>query len=154
MSFDSMIQQMGRAGRQIGQQAVLILMTPKWTLVKDEKEIQDRIAAYTDAANASSLLSDLNRPKTKGLKSSPLSCETNAEDLSDAESSASSDVDKNFDDSGTNQLFALFITDAKQESLAKKAKIGHQSLMQRNEPNCLTKSSITYTPLSVDGYSL
>lgn len=117
-----MIQRMGRAGRQVSQQAVFILITPKWTQVKDEKKIQDRIAAHTDAANASSLLSDLNQPKTKGLKPSPLSCETNAEDLSDAESSASSDVDKDFDDSGTNQLFGLFITETEEKSLAKKAK--------------------------------
>ena len=122
MSFDSMIQRMSRAGRQAGLQTVFILMTPKWTQVKDEKEIQDRIAARTDAANTSSLLSDLNRPKTKGLKASPLSCETNAEDSSDAESLASSDVDKDFDDSETNQLFALFATEAEEESLAKKAK--------------------------------
>lgn len=39
ISFDSMIQQMGSAGRQTGQQALFILMTPKWTQVKDEKEI-------------------------------------------------------------------------------------------------------------------
>lgn len=60
MSFDSMIQHRGRAGKPAGQQAVFILMTPKWTQVKDEKEIQDRIAARTDAANVSSLLLDLN----------------------------------------------------------------------------------------------
>lgn len=31
LSFDSMIQQMGRAGRKAGQLAMFILMTPKWT---------------------------------------------------------------------------------------------------------------------------
>lgn len=51
-----------------------------------------------------------------------MSCEKNAEDSSDAESLTSSDVDKDFDDFGTNQLFALFITEAEEESLAKKAK--------------------------------
>ena len=128
MSFDSMIQRMGRAGRQAGQQAVFILMTPKWTQVKDEKELQDWIAARTDAANASSLFLDLNRLKIKGWRPSPLSCETNAEGSSDTKSLASSDVDEDFNDSGTNKLFALFITEAEEKSLAKKAKkkeIGH-----------------------------
>lgn len=67
----------------------------------------------------------MNQPKTKRLKPSPLSYKTNAKDLSDAKSLACSDVDKYFDDSGTNQLFALFITKTKNESLAKKAKKGH-----------------------------
>ena len=122
MSFDSMIQQMGRARRKASQLAVFILMIAKWTQVKDEKEIQDRIAKRTDAANASSLLSDSNRPKSKVVRPSPLSCKTNASDLSDSGSVMGSDIDDNFEDPATSQLFALFTTDAEEETQTKKTK--------------------------------
>lgn len=54
-------------------------MTPKRTEVKNEKKIQDRIAAYTDVINASSLLWNLDQPKIERLKFSSLSPKTNAD---------------------------------------------------------------------------
>ena len=51
-----------------------------------------------------------------------MSCKTNAEDFCDVEFLAGFDVDKDFNDSETNQMFALFIIKAKEKSLAKKAK--------------------------------
>ena len=41
VTFDAMIQRMGCAKRK-GGQATFILITPKWTILKDEKEIEQR----------------------------------------------------------------------------------------------------------------
>lgn len=65
-----MIQRMGRAGRKRGP-ATFILFTPKWTQIKDAKEVEQRLAKHTKAANANSLLSNSNRPQV-GLKQSCL----------------------------------------------------------------------------------
>lgn len=75
-----------------------------------------------DAANASFLLLDLNRPKFKGLKLNSLSRKTNIEHFSDAKFLSASDIEKNFDDSWTNQFLAPFILEIKNKSLAKKVK--------------------------------
>ena len=107
---------MGRAGRKTGQLAVFILLTPKWTQVKDEKEVQDCITACINTANPSSLLSDSNRPKTKVVKPSPLNQEINASDFSNSGSLAGSKVDENFDDPITNQFFTMFIINAEEET--------------------------------------
>ena len=63
-------------------------------------------------------------------------------------------VNKDFDHSGNNQLVALFITEAKKESLAKKAKARLWSLMKRKKTNYPTKCSIIFTSLSIDNNSL
>lgn len=92
LSFDSMIQRMGRAGRKGGASA-FILLTPKWTRIKDPDEIEKRMnSALSTSANAQ--LSDSNRPKALP-KNSPLSQVLNAaeEKLSDSESVAGSECD-------------------------------------------------------------
>ena len=122
MSFDSMIQHMGRAGRK-GQQAAFILFMPKWTQIKDSAEIEKRLAKRSNIANGNSHLSDLNRPK--GTKQSPLGQEVDIEDLSDGESVASSEYRKaedEFNDPATNQLFDILSTEAEVESQTKKKK--------------------------------
>lgn len=68
-AFDSIIQQMGRAGRK-GGQATFILFTPKWTQVKDTEEIEKRLEKRNKAANANAQLSNQNRPL--GIKYSSL----------------------------------------------------------------------------------
>lgn len=78
---------------------------------------------------------------------------TNAKGSSDIKSLVSSNIDKGFDDSGINQLFALFTTKAEEKSLAKKAKKRNWPPMQKNEPNYLTKSSTIYILPNIDDYS-
>lgn len=77
-----MIQRMGRAGRKGVKQATFVLFTPKWSQVSGLEEIEKR----TDAVNASSDLSDANRPKAS--KRSPLNQEMDVNELSDNESVA------------------------------------------------------------------
>ena len=83
---------MGRAGRKGGASA-FILLTPKWTRVKDPDEIKKRInSTFFTSANA--LLLDSNRPKALP-KNSPLCQILNVgeEKLSDLESVAGLECD-------------------------------------------------------------
>lgn len=88
LSFDSMIQQMGRAGRK-GGLLHFILFTPAWIVVKDQEEIEKRSntsSAFSSTANAQ--LQDSNWPKAIA-QASPLSQTTFPDaDTSDAESIA------------------------------------------------------------------
>lgn len=60
--FDSMIQQMGRAGRKGGKETFL-LFTPQWSKIKDQKDVEERKSKNTkDATAANTQLSDKNRP--------------------------------------------------------------------------------------------
>lgn len=119
LSFDSMIQRMGRAGRK-GGQAAFVLLTPKWTQVKDQDEIDKRLEKRSKAANANTQLSDQNRPST--FRPSPLNQGVDAEDLSDNESVAASMQGDDFEDSGTNELFDLLTPEAEEVSRNKKHK--------------------------------
>lgn len=47
-----MIQRMGRAGRKEGQ-AIFILLTPKWTKLKDQSELEERLAKQSASTNFS-----------------------------------------------------------------------------------------------------
>ena len=118
MSFDSMIQRMGRAGRKRGQ-ATFVLFTPKWTQVKDPTEVEERLAKRVKTTN--SQLSNLNRPKSMA-KQSPLGHQVeSAEDQSDLESAASSDLDE-FDDPATTAFLDLLATEVEEDSRVKKSK--------------------------------
>lgn len=130
LSFDSMIQQMGRAGRK-GGQSTFILFTPKWSEVKDPKEIANRKSGKTESSSsatshASSQFSDSNRPKH--LNPSPLSAVTTAQDdhESDTESVVGSVVDSvgsetdGFDMEDADLFSRLIITDADENQLKKK----------------------------------
>ena len=118
MSFDSMIQRMGRAGRK-RKQATFVLFTPKWTQVKDLTEVEKQLAKCVKTNN--SQLSNLNRPKIMA-KQSPLGHQVkSAEDQSDLESAAGSDFDE-FDDLATTAFLDLLATKAKKDSRVKKSK--------------------------------
>lgn len=114
LSFDSMIQRLGRAGRK-GAQAHFVLLTPKWTQVKDPEEVRQRLAKR-NSSNAE--LSNTNRPKA--IKPSPLSQQIDPNEISDVESNAGSEPE--FEDSATNQLFTLLSTEAEEETKSKKEK--------------------------------
>lgn len=51
LSFNSIIQQMGWARRK-GGQATFVLLTPKWTQIKDQEEIEKRLEKSSKATNA------------------------------------------------------------------------------------------------------
>ena len=60
--FDSMIQRMGRAGRK-GGKATFLLFTPKWSKIKDQKEVEEQKSKNSkDATTVNAQLSDKNRP--------------------------------------------------------------------------------------------
>lgn len=131
-SLDAMIQRMGRAGRK-GGQSTFILLTPKWTQIKDQDEIIQRIAKRTVFANASSQLSATNRP-IPSLHPSPLSKELGANDISDSESQAGSKAgseagsDDDLIDPDMDQSFSTLSTEAEEEAKRqKKAEKGGQS---------------------------
>lgn len=110
--FDSMIQRMGRAGRKGGASA-FILLTPKWTKIKDPKEIGQRgkNTNSTSATSANAQLSDCNRPKAK---TSPLSLVHNVEDeLSESGSVAGSEADYELDEE-TDLFSEVLASDADQ----------------------------------------
>lgn len=119
ISFDSMIQRMGRAGRK-GGYSYFVLFSPKWTMVKDEEEITNRSNKTTSSAQ----LSNDNRPKAL-VKASPLSLVTNAiADTSDAESVAESEAAESeaaeFDDDQDDLIAAFLATEADEQQIQKK----------------------------------
>ena len=122
---------MGRAGRK-GSQSTFVLFTPKWSEVKDPKEIDKHRAtknhrSSSTASHASSQLSDSNRPKHS--HPSPLSQMTTARDTngSDTESAAGSVASSvadfeadGFDLEDADLFSGLIITDADENQLKKK----------------------------------
>ena len=94
-----------------------ILLTPKWSWIKDPEEIQKRSnnssSASAFATSAHAQLSNHNCPKAL-LKGSPLSPVQNAKDeLSDSESIVGSKVEAEYElDKKINLFFEVFATDA------------------------------------------
>lgn len=122
ISFDSMIQRMGRAGRK-GQQAWFVLLTPKWTKVTGP----DEITKILDKRKAATVLSKTQPSTSTQLSStrpSPLAQEIDL-DNSDNDSVQSSDNDElgdEFHDPSADQLLDLLSTEAETSSLSKKMK--------------------------------
>lgn len=120
LSFDSMIQQMSRAGRK-GRASVFILFIPKWTKIKNPDEIEKCINGTSSSISANAQLSNSNCPKLPS-KVSPLSQVVNANegDLSNSESIAGSKADFNFD--GEVNLFDRAMDADQDRSREKKKK--------------------------------
>ena len=60
--FDSMIQQIGRAGKKRGK-TTFLLFTPKWAKIKDQKEVKKQKSKnFKDSTIANAQLSDKNWP--------------------------------------------------------------------------------------------
>lgn len=123
ISFDLMIQRMGRAGRK-GRASVFVLFTPKWTKVKDPDEIEKRKAGALSFTLINAQLSDSNRPKA-----SPLSQTLNAEDtFGDSKSTAGSEVgseagsDAEFDEEA-DLFLEVLATKVDQDRKQKKKKL-------------------------------
>lgn len=134
LSFDSMIQRMGRAGRK-GGQSTFVFFTPKWSRIKDPKEIEKRQSKNSKSSldsgvtTANAQLSNSNRPKAP--KPSPLSqvlsadANTDAEDISESESVVGSDADFDIIPGNDESMDGLLATDA--EKARKKAKKDQQT---------------------------
>lgn len=88
MSFDSMIQRMGRASRK-GNQAAFVLFTPNWAEVSEPEDVEKSHIKRTDPANANFQLSDSSRPEN--AKRSPLRQEVDAVESSENGSVADSE---------------------------------------------------------------
>ena len=116
VTFDAMIQRMGCAKRK-GGQATFILITPKWTILKDEKEIEQRAEKRVGAIAKEvpkSMFSNLNRPK---IQTSPLSQIVTADEVSDTESITG--FEQEFDQPDTENLL-LLATEGEDEMVKKK----------------------------------
>lgn len=90
--FDSMIQQMERAGKK-GEASTFILLTPKWTKIEDPDKIKKRMNS-TSSILANAQLLDSNWPKAlpkNNLLSKMLNIKE--EKLNDLESVARSEYD-------------------------------------------------------------
>ena len=121
LSFDSMIQRMGRAERKGGASS-FILLTPRWTRIKVPEEIEKRVNGTPSSISANAQLSDSNRPKALP-KTSPLSQVLNAEDdLSDAESIAGSEADFEYDEEA-NLFSGILASDADQDRRERKKEL-------------------------------
>ena len=77
LSFNSMIQRIGRAGRK-GQQAWFVLLTPKWTQAKEPDEIEKILKKCQSTGPPQPRTTD----QPSGAKSSPLAQEIDL-DVSD-----------------------------------------------------------------------
>lgn len=122
ISFDSMIQRMGRAGRK-GQQVWFILLTQKWTQVKRPDEIKKIL----DKRKVAPILSKTQPSTSMQLSStrpSPLAQEIDLEnsDNKSAQSSNNEEPPDEFHDPCTEQLLDLLSTEAKTSSHNKKTK--------------------------------
>lgn len=134
ITFDAMIQRLGRAGRK-GGLSTFIPFTPKWSQVRDSKEIEDRVTKNTTTSTtltSKSQLSNTNRPKY----SSPLAQTTVPAEtaISDTESIIDSDVenDKEKEANDSELLSALLPTESEvtnQKKAAKRQK--NQSELQK-----------------------
>lgn len=125
ISFDGMIQQMGRAGRK-GGQAIFILLTPKWTKLKDQSELKERLAKRSASTNFSKAAST-DQQTTRPINPSPLSQANAPDNFSDNESIASSANDSesetDFDQGHEDLMLAVFILNTETEDASKKKKI-------------------------------
>ena len=74
-----------------------------------------------------------------------MSRKTNKKDCSFAKFLTGLNINNDFDDSGTNQFFAIFITEAEEESLTKKTKKKTSTTYERKKRNNRTKSLTIYT---------
>lgn len=81
ISFDAMIQRMDRAGRK-GGQAVFVLFTPKWTRIKDQAGLDERLAKQNKLSQSISTLAASQKP-AKPVNPNPLSQAVGVEDASD-----------------------------------------------------------------------
>lgn len=121
ITFDAMDQRLGRAGRK-GGQSIFILFTPKWTQVKDPKEIEERNSQKIVDPSTNIQLSNTNRPK----RSSPLVQITLPDTVSDTESIADSNAGVEVDAEGeindSNLLSALLAIEGETEKKKKSAK--------------------------------
>lgn len=120
MTFDSMIQRMGRAGRK-GGQSTFVLFTPKWSAIKDQKEIKERKAKKSNTV----------KPNKSIQPASPLCQVPNAsaeeDEESDNESVAGSTAGsvadseaKTFDMEDADLFGKLIITDADENQQKRK----------------------------------
>lgn len=110
--FDSMIQRIGRAGKK-DRASAFILLTPKWTRIKDPDEIEQKMNK-TNSTSANAQLLDSNRPKTLP-KTSLLSQVINVKDkLSDSKSVPKSDCDFELDKEA-NLFSGMLALDADQD---------------------------------------
>lgn len=133
LSFDFMIQRMGRAGRKGGASA-FILLTPKLTRIKDPDEIEKRMN-NTTSTSVNAQLSDSNRPKALP-KTSPLSQVLNAEDeLSESESVAESECDLELD-ADADLFSGMLASDADQNRRQQKKEL------QANQTDAAKRSKL------------
>lgn len=92
LSFDSMIQRIGQAGRK-SEIFLFILLTLRWTIIKDPEEIEKQVNSTSSFIIANAQFSNSNWLKTLSI-TSPLSQVLNAKDkLSDAESMVGLEAD-------------------------------------------------------------
>lgn len=114
VSFDSMIQRMRRAGRD-GGQSTFVLLTPKWSMVKSQKEIEKRLVnEAASVTRAKAQLSDSNRPKA--------SAKADHEDTSDMESSLTGSEATDSDLSDDVDPMATLLATEAEASLEKRKK--------------------------------
>lgn len=118
ISFDSMIQRMGRVGRR-GRASVFILLTPKWTKIKDLAEIEKCTNGTLSSTSANAQLSNNNRPKLPSKISLLNQVVNTNDDLSELESIARSEADVNFA-KGADFFLGALATDAEQDHFKKK----------------------------------
>lgn len=125
VSFDAMIQRIGRAGRK-GQKAVFIFLSPGWSRIADPKELEDRLAkrAGSNTLKAYNFCDD-NRPTKPAVhRPSPLSQIAAVNEAeSDIESNIGSDIDfdqEGFDQEDSDLLTALLGTEAEEKKTSKR----------------------------------
>ena len=112
ITIDAMIQRLGRAGRDC-KQSIFMLITPKWTNIKDPKELEQR-----QNKNAAPQLSNDNRPKAH-----PLSHFVDANSISDTESVAESEAESDDGDvDETDLLSTLLATESEAQKKQRSAK--------------------------------
>lgn len=131
ITFDAMIQRLGRAGRK-GGLSTFILFTPKWSQVRGPKEIEDRAAKNATTSSTNPQLSNTNRPK----HSSPLAQITVPAEttISDTESILESDAegDEEGEVNDSELLSALLATESEVTNQNKAAKKqNNQSELQK-----------------------
>lgn len=125
MSFDSMIQCMGRAGRKEAQ-STFVLFTPNWSKVIDANEIEIQ-KSKKDNTSRSAQLSDSNRPVAQQASLLCLVSNAQEEDESDVDSITGLQADsftyseaEGYDIEDADLFSGFFITDADENHLKKK----------------------------------
>lgn len=107
-----MIQCINQAEKK-NQQSIFVLLTPKWSKIKDLKEVEEILSKCTTSSVNNLISNGVNKPLAR---SSSIAQKVVADTSDNELVQGSVNKDNEFDNSITNELFDLLFSDTKTNS--------------------------------------